>query len=477
MSKLYVFGIGGTGSRVLRALTMLLASGVKCNDEIVPIIVDPDDNNGDLTRTITLMKKYKEIHDDLSFSNSQKNEFFKTNLMEDVQNYLFSLRNVRNVTFNQFMEVPSMSDENQALIKALFSEKNLASDMQVGFKGNPNIGSVVLNQFAESQEFHNLANNFKQGDRIFIISSIFGGTGASGFPLLLKTFRHNNSLPNFGLLNNAKIGAVTVLPYFTVEKDSKSSIESETFISKTKSALSYYYNNITGNDSIDQIYYIGDNQQATDAYHNVEGGSGQCNKAHFIELVSALSVLDFANNAGSTRNPKTVYKEFGLQSDNVQSIIFGDFGNTTIDMIRTQLVQYFIMHCYLKDVDFTLKSKQQWVQDNGFDSNFFNSNFMRNLEFMLNDFEVWLKEMEDNKISFAPFTWNEEDIFKRVKGIEPVKIGVFSKLFGAKEKYELFDLTLDKEHRNLPKGLVKQDLFMELFYVTTQKLLNDKLKI
>ena len=102
---------------------------------------------------------------------------------------------------------------------------------------------------------------------------------------------------------------------------------------------------------------------------------------------------------------------------------------------------------------------------------------MRNLEFMLNDFEVWLKEMEDNKISFAPFTWNEEDIFKRVKGIEPVKIGVFSKLFGAKEKYELFDLTLDKEHRNLPKGLVKQDLFMELFYVTTQKLLNDKLKI
>lgn len=477
MSKLYVFGIGGTGSRVLRALTMLLASGVKCNDEIVPIIVDPDDNNGDLTRTTTLMKKYKEIHDKLHFDNSQKNEFFKTDLMEEVQNYLFSLRNVRNVTFNQFMEVPSMTLENRALIKALFSEKNLASDMQVGFKGNPNIGSVVLNQFAESPEFHNLANNFKQGDRIFIISSIFGGTGASGFPLLLKTFRHNNTLPNFGLLNEAKIGAVTVLPYFTVEKDSKSSIESETFISKTKSALLYYYNNITGNDSIDQIYYVGDNQQATDAYNNVEGGSGQCNKAHFIELVSALSVLDFANNAGYERNPKTVYKEFGLQSDNVQSIIFSDFGNATIDMIRTQLVQYFIMHCYLKDVNFSLKSKQQWVQDNGFDSNFFNSDFMRNLEFILNDFEIWLKEMEDNKISFAPFTWNEEDVFKRVKGINPVKTGVFSKLFGAKEKYELFDLTLDKEHSKLTKGLEKQDLFMELFYVTTQKLVNEKLKI
>ena len=37
MSKLYVFGIGGTGSRVLKSLTMLLASGVKCKaDTIVP---------------------------------------------------------------------------------------------------------------------------------------------------------------------------------------------------------------------------------------------------------------------------------------------------------------------------------------------------------------------------------------------------------------------------------------------------------
>ena len=49
MSKLYVFGIGGTGSRVLRALTMLLASGVKCDAEkIVPIIIDPDDSAADM---------------------------------------------------------------------------------------------------------------------------------------------------------------------------------------------------------------------------------------------------------------------------------------------------------------------------------------------------------------------------------------------------------------------------------------------
>ena len=31
MAKLYIFGIGGTGSRVLRSLTMLLAAGVDTN--------------------------------------------------------------------------------------------------------------------------------------------------------------------------------------------------------------------------------------------------------------------------------------------------------------------------------------------------------------------------------------------------------------------------------------------------------------
>ena len=37
--KLYLFAIGGTGSRVLKSLTMLLASGIKVNTEkIIPMI-------------------------------------------------------------------------------------------------------------------------------------------------------------------------------------------------------------------------------------------------------------------------------------------------------------------------------------------------------------------------------------------------------------------------------------------------------
>ena len=63
MAKLFLFAIGGTGSRVVKSLAMLLASGVKIEntDTIIPIIVDPDSANGDLTRTIDILKEYKSM--------------------------------------------------------------------------------------------------------------------------------------------------------------------------------------------------------------------------------------------------------------------------------------------------------------------------------------------------------------------------------------------------------------------------------
>ena len=62
MAKLFVFAIGGTGARVVKALTMLLASGVELRniDRVVPIIIDPDTSNGDLTRTVDILKTYKD---------------------------------------------------------------------------------------------------------------------------------------------------------------------------------------------------------------------------------------------------------------------------------------------------------------------------------------------------------------------------------------------------------------------------------
>ena len=47
----------------------------------------------------------------------------------------------------------------------------------------------IMNDPAQRRDFLDFCQVFKPGDAIFIINSIFGGTGAAGFPLLLKNLR------------------------------------------------------------------------------------------------------------------------------------------------------------------------------------------------------------------------------------------------------------------------------------------------
>ena len=287
MAKLYIFGIGGTGSRVLRSFTMMMAAGVNIGvDEVVPIIIDPDASNADLTRTVALINNYRAVRSDLKFIKNDPTPFFRKELSQILANYTLRIQNTANKTFQQFIDLPSMDKASQAMVRMLFSEKNLSSSMDVGFKGNPNIGSIVLNQIVNSDDFQEFANSFESGDKIFIISSIFGGTGASGFPLLLKTLRTGSTFPNNDIINNAEIGAITILPYFKLKNDGGSEIDSSTFISKTKSALAYYENNISKNNSINALYYLADDISNT--YDNHEGGSAQRNDAHLVEFLGHM---------------------------------------------------------------------------------------------------------------------------------------------------------------------------------------------
>ena len=79
----FVFGIGGTGARIVRSLTMLLASGVKLNEtnKIIPVIIDVDAKNADTTRTLKALEAYKLIRE-RGYGNRQDTTsgFFHTDL-------------------------------------------------------------------------------------------------------------------------------------------------------------------------------------------------------------------------------------------------------------------------------------------------------------------------------------------------------------------------------------------------------------
>lgn len=167
MSKIYVFAIGGTGARVLKSLTMLLAAGVKTNaSEIVPIIIDPDAACGDKTDTVTLMNQYSTIFNTLSHHDNNLSAFStKLSKLRFPNEYIMPMGDNTNDTFGNYMHLGALADENRALVNMLFSTENQRTDMTDGFMGNPNIGSVVLNQFANSNEFRTFAADFAADDK------------------------------------------------------------------------------------------------------------------------------------------------------------------------------------------------------------------------------------------------------------------------------------------------------------------------
>jgi hypothetical protein len=483
MSKLYIFGIGGTGSRVLKSLTMLLAAGVKMNvDEIVPIIIDPDHAAADLTRTVKLMRDYNKVYEKISHSNDSKNGFFNTKInLNILPSVTLPIKNTLDIDFKEYIGLSEMKDKNgkhnsnYAFASMLFSEKNLNAKMDVGFKGNPNIGSVVLNQIAVSDEFKSVVSSFKQDDRVFIISSIFGGTGASGFPLMLKNLRAiSDELAGNSYAKNSVIGAVTVLPYFNLKPNpEKSEIDSSTFVSKAKAALSYYDRNMT---EANVLYYIADN--LSKQYENSEGGSTQRNEAHFVEFASALAIVDFARMSGlktEDGKPEEIfYKEFGIKKE-AKEIMFADLDDKTNQTIKKPLLQFTLFSKYLNEQFHSSYKQMPWAIDHKFDDSFIHTPaFQSDLTDVKRAYLEWLTEMANNCRAFTPFDMDEkkEKLFELVKGEQP------SRVISLKRNYAYFDDILGKLQSSVKdeKGKELQS-FIELFYLATEELARLKFKM
>lgn len=481
MSKLFVFGIGGTGSRVLKSLTMLLTAGVKTNvNEIIPIVIDKDETNGDMVKTKRLIENYISTRDKFTHDSGK---FFSTKMSLLDDNLCLQLLD-RKKKFSDYIGIDQLDEPNRALVEALFSKKALEMETTEGFRGIPSIGSIVLNQFEESDIFKTFANQFKAGDKIFIISSIFGGTGASGFPLLVKTLRGESSLPNWDQVQKAPIGAISVLPYFIVgepDEEGKVNVDSDTFNAKAKAALAYYAETLDG--QIDEMYYAGDKKFSTFDYS--AGGSKQTNFSQLIELVSALSIIDFANNSFAQTEGKTEYSEFGIinPQHDASKIIFNDLHADTRKIITNPLIQLYVFSQYMQLVFDKENFHQPWSHNfpsnkqNNFDKEFKQSEAMQNLLECLNNYRTWLTELADTKYhkhSFTPFNLSSRS-FAFVNGPSneiAVRKGSFRYKNWAWLDNELNRASAKKETQ-VSDAMSKEQRFLEIFYRATKKFVEE----
>jgi hypothetical protein len=438
----FVFGIGGTGARVIRAMTMLLAAGTELahDGKIIPVIIDVDAENEDTSRTIKALDLYKKIRAGAYGDNSEKKPgFFGTSL-----NTLSSQRSSEgdkirdefqlkfagiSSSFASYLKFADMEGIDNEFMKLLYDaspkdkpEAELNLELTKGFKGNPNIGCIIFNELENSPEFKYFLSAIGEHDRIFIVSSIFGGTGSAGFPQLLKLLKGNRN----NHVSSARTGAVTIMPYFSVQEDKGSAIDSTRFISKTKAALSYYEHEM---ESLDSMYYIYDKPGST-PYENNEGGRAQRNNAHVVELIAATALINFTNRPDAAFDGKTQYYEYGIKRNESTLNLSHFFEETRRSVLRPLTAFTYAAKAWTEFVPGQLK--EAFAQDLELDKSLTTNAFYQVLTAFIKEHYIpWLKEMGVNNRTFKPFDL-DADFNSLVQG-KPIKTGLFSK--GISEGY------------------------------------------
>ncbi|MDR2474982.1 MAG: tubulin-like doman-containing protein [Bacteroidales bacterium] len=486
--KLFVFAVGGTGARVLRSLAPLLAAGCRLpeNTTIVPIILDYDLNNGDTRRAENLLEKYQVVRREAYKQSAYKDDtFFATPIMRmdqipvangaqsrAGQHFHVSVEGSENtfgdyIGYNLLMHntvsAKDLSLSNN-LLRSLYNDdpqspaRELHLRLNVGFKGNPNIGSVVFDKWIDGNDFHFFEENVSEGDRIFVISSIFGGTGASGFPKIIQRIRnsqHNNAA-------NAKIGAAIVMPYFKFGDDPQSAITASFFNSKTKAALNYY-ESCRLNECIDAIYYLSDEvKDASGQYNNKEGGNEQKNDAHIMELLAATAIVDFANKRSDVELAVRSAYEFGLKDELKPVLHISHFDELSKERYWDNLTKLTFMLRYYQEI--LPKASQKLSHVVRLDlspANFRNNNFHRALNDFLDIYKEWLLELENNTMrKFKPY--NLSSSLNEILADKPLTkknwIGKMVPLnIDAAFFYEKMDRYYDKHQHD---GLCNEELFL-----------------
>lgn len=396
MSKVFVFCIGGTGLRVMKSITMLMAGGMDTNGyTVIPIILDPHLDLEERKNLDSLIEKYKDVRNRINNGYTSRLEtlpgFFYSeigNLAGDTGKNHEAGTNER---FKSYIGQTNLQtdDLNYRLVETMFSTRNLNSPLSVGFKGNPNVGTVVLGDIIEkSNWYRNFKSQCEKDDRIFIISSIFGGTGASGYPLLEKKIRLAEEQP---ALKNALMGAVTVLPYYALKDPDPtgSDIDSASFYTKAKAALTYY----DGTVKSDYLYYVGE-KSLKQTYDNDE--KRQDDKANFIELVAASALFDFLKKRERTDTQQFLSRAIEDDTDTLDLTSLGSGYKDIVKSTADYLLLRHLLELLPKEKHFPLSATR------GFNRSFYEDIAFSQLKEFTELYYRWYTELAQNRRAFTP---------------------------------------------------------------------------
>jgi hypothetical protein len=294
--------------------------------QIRVLVVDPDSGNGNLSKTKELLLKYKKCREGLGFATGTE-PIFTTDftwceekgqdvlswspagfIQDDKDKNLRSYFKHDNLKNNRTSELKALGD----LCDLLYTQPELDLPWDQGFCGRPSVGAPVMAQmkFEVSKDpWQSLISELRSAcqsagpARVFIVGSVFGGTGAAGFPAIARILRNlaADKQSGWGNPKNLYIGGAPILPYFSYivppgaeEEAKKVFARPDYFLVNTAAALDYYAKQWTGGSHYDALYLLGNQELDMKGQKEFAPGSDtQRNAPHFIETFAALAACEF----------------------------------------------------------------------------------------------------------------------------------------------------------------------------------------
>jgi hypothetical protein len=319
----YLIAIGGTGSRCLEAFTYLVAAGL-FRDRIQVLIVDPDISNGNAAKLRQLLADYDKLHlakqpDNPTYRGWFKGEAPAPTLFQAAINrpptggeqypVFWNNQNDADRKFKHVIHYSDQADSFKRFLDLFYDPDDREMPLNVGYQGRTNVGAVALKQDLEetatvkgsgfSELVDRLYLDLQQDEqtKVFIMGSVFGGTGAAGIPTIPSLIGNldGKTLPE-EQRERLRYGCAMIGPYFAFPKNEDANVvlgpgaDSSQHVVATQAALLHYAHVPPG---YEHVYLIGSPGRPQTNDKNRPGGEDQKNAPHYVELAAALAAWDF----------------------------------------------------------------------------------------------------------------------------------------------------------------------------------------
>ena len=317
----FVLGIGGTGMRCIESFIHLCAMGMLDDTTVHLLAIDTDDDNGNFDRLKNLKDAYLNVKSsDASKRTSCKDCFFSANL----KYYGFS-PNYGNKNYKVLSGYTRNSDRKQKdLADLVFSKDVEEFSLEHGYRAQTHLGSMLMyHSIIEAakdssgndlksflQTLNNAASTGKP--RVFILGSVFGGTGASSIPVIPLAIKEAAGIINRGatdIFKNAYFGSTLLTGYFSFNtanlateiEEQKIIATSDKFAINSQVAMMFYQDDPTVKATYQRFYMMGTpdttwnpmSKKTNSGAKIATGDKEQENDSHYIELLAACAALDF----------------------------------------------------------------------------------------------------------------------------------------------------------------------------------------